>query len=84
MKTKKAKVIEIRCCWNCRNRRLVTVREAAEACGVAINTIYQWMRRGHIEWVYNAGGKRRIYWDSLVKRGLVTRAELAPFAPEAA
>jgi len=80
----KAKVIQISCCWNCRNRRLVTVKEAAEACGVSINTIYQWMKRGVIEWVYNPGGKRRIYWDSLLSRGLVTRAELAPLAPEAA
>ena len=77
-------LIDINCCWNCTNRRLLTLEEAAEACGASINTIYQWMRRGDIEWVYNAGGNRRIYWDSLVSRGLVARADVAPLAPEAA
>jgi len=84
MKQEKTGLIEINCCWNCTNRRLVTIDEAAEACGVFTTTIYQWMKRGDIEWVYTPGGKRRIYWDSLVSRGFVARADLAPLAPEAA
>jgi predicted DNA-binding transcriptional regulator AlpA len=42
-------LIDITCCWNCTNRRLLTLEEAAEACGASINTIYQRMKRGEIE-----------------------------------
>jgi len=85
MKNKlKTGLIELDCCWNCANRRLLTIQEAAEACGVSTNTLYKWMTRGVIEWVYNPGGKRLIYWDSLVRRGLVTGSGLVPNTPEAA
>jgi len=83
-RTEKTGLIEMNCCWNCRNRRLVTVTEAARACNVNINTVYLWMKQGVIEWVYNVGGKRRVYWDSLVNRGLVSNADSTPLAPEAA
>lgn len=59
-------------CWVCGRdaggRQVVTIREAAEYCGVSINCIYRWMDQGRIEWVYTAGGKRRIYKDSLIRR----------------
>lgn len=58
-------------CWNCGTdpggRQLVTVREAAEFCGVSINAVYRWMEQGLVEWIYNAGGRRRIYKDTLVR-----------------
>lgn len=58
-------------CWNCGSdpcgRQLVTITEAAQYCKVSINAVYRWMERGLIEWVYNAGGKRRIYKDSLTR-----------------
>jgi hypothetical protein len=79
----KTEPIEITCCWNCRNQRLVTIQKAATECSVSVNTIYVWMKRGAIEWVYNAGGKRRIYWDSLVKRGLVSRTAASGVRKEA-
>ena len=59
-------------CWNCGadpgGRRLVTIREAAQYCNVSVNAVYRWMERELIEWVYNAGGKRLIYKDSLIRR----------------
>ncbi len=59
-------------CWNCGadagGRRLVTLREAAQYCNVSVNAVYRWMEQGLTEWVYNAGGKRRIYKDSLIRR----------------
>ncbi len=59
-------------CWNCGadpgGRRLVTLREATQYCSVSVNAVYRWMEQGLIEWVYNAGGKRRIYKDSLICR----------------
>ncbi len=76
--------IEWDCCWNCANRRLLTVREAADVCAVSTQTVYKWMSRGDIEWAYNPSDKHLVYWDSLVRNGLVKRADLAPFAPEAA
>jgi excisionase family DNA binding protein len=62
----------------------LTVREAADVCAVSTQTVYKWMNRGDIEWVYNPGGKMLVYWDALVHNRLVKRADLAPFAPEAA
>ncbi len=44
------------------------LREAAQYCNVSVNAVYRWMEQGLIEWVYNAGGKRRIYKDSLIRR----------------
>ncbi len=59
-------------CWNCGadpgGRRLVTLSEATRYCNVSVNAVYRWMEEGLIEWVYNAGGKRRIYKDSLIRR----------------
>jgi hypothetical protein len=80
----KTGLIELDCCWNCTNRRLLTIQEAGTACGVSTRKLYVWMKRGVVEWVYNRGGKRLIYWDSLVRRGLVTRSALIPNTPEAA
>jgi len=80
----KTRPIEWDCCCNCTNRRLLTVKEAAAVCGVCTDTLYKWMNRGDIEWCYTPSDKRLIYLDSLVRKGLVRRADLAPFAPEAA
>jgi len=80
----KTGLIELDCCWNCTNRRLLTIQETATACGVSTRKLYVWMKRGVVEWVYNQGGKRLVYWDSLVRRGLVTRSALIPNTPEAA
>ncbi|RPJ82943.1 MAG: DNA-binding protein, partial [Acidobacteria bacterium] len=46
----RTELIEIKCCWNCGSRQFLTIEEAAEACGVSINTIYTWMKRGVVEW----------------------------------
>ncbi len=46
----------------------MTLREPAQYCNVSVNAVYRWMDQGLIEWVYNAGGKRRIYKDSLIRR----------------
>jgi hypothetical protein len=42
------------------------------------------MELGLIEWVYNAGGKRRIYKDSLVRPPQEDEAERSGEEPEAA
>src|SRR5688572_19955030 len=59
-------------CWNCQadfhGRQLITIREAARYCKVSVNSIYRWMENELIEWIYNAGGKRRIYRDSLIRK----------------
>ncbi len=83
-KSNKVKRIEISCCWNCSNRRLLTIKQAADLCNVSLNTLYVWMKQGIVEWVYNAGGKPRIYWDSLVWRGLVAGPQTTVGRPEAA
>lgn len=58
-------------CWNYsggQQRELVTILEAAKSCGVSVNAVYMWMDKRRTEWLYNAGGKRRIYRDSLPRR----------------
>ncbi|RPJ83763.1 MAG: DNA-binding protein [Acidobacteria bacterium] len=80
----RTELIEIKCCWNCGSRQFLTIEEAAEACGVSINTIYTWMKRGVVEWVYNLSGRRLVYLESLVRRSLLRAAAAAPHAPEAA
>jgi len=77
-------LIEIKCCWNCGSRQFLTIDEAADACGVSVNTIYIWMKRGVVEWVYNPSGKRLLYLDSLVRRSLLRAAAATPQTPEAA
>lgn len=56
-------------CWNCGadpgGRRVVTIKEASRICRVSTNSIYRWMEKSLIEWIYIAGGQRRIYRDTL-------------------
>jgi excisionase family DNA binding protein len=49
-------------------RELVTIAEAAQLCRVSKAAIYRWMHRGRVEWIYNAGGYRRIYRDTLIRK----------------
>ena len=63
---------------------MVTVGETARYCRVSVNAVYRWMELGLIEWVYNAGGKRRIYKDSLVRPPQEDEAERSGEEPEAA
>lgn len=46
-------------------RPLLTITQAMSAAAVSRRTIYNWIRLGKIQWVYTAGGQRRIYADSL-------------------
>ena len=75
-------------CWNCGadpgGRRLVTLREATQFCNVSVNAVYRWMEQELIEWVYNAGGKRRIYKDTLICRPQNHDAARQDTRPEAA
>jgi helix-turn-helix protein len=58
-------------CWNCGGnalaRRLMKITEVAAFCRVSHSAVYQWMAKGLVEWVYTAGGKRRIFKDSLFR-----------------
>jgi excisionase family DNA binding protein len=64
-------------CWNCgrdpRGRKLLTVPEAAEICGVASTTVYRWMDEYRVQWILTAGGRRRIDRDSLIRHAAVRR-----------
>ena len=59
-------------CWNCgrdpEGRKVLTVAEAAEYCGVSRATIYRWMSQNRVLWLITATGRRRIYRDSLIRR----------------
>jgi len=76
---------EMGCCYACGHdafgRKLLTIREAAIFCKVSTTTIYHWMDRDLIDWVKTAGGKRRIFQDSLIQR--VPPPDPAPQGEEA-
>jgi excisionase family DNA binding protein len=46
-------------------RRLLTVDEACTLAKVCRRTMFFWMSDGKVEWVRTAGGRRRIFEDSL-------------------
>ena len=46
---------------------MLTIQAAADRVGVARRTIYNWMWSGKIEYVRTAGGRVRIFADSLVQ-----------------
>ncbi len=50
-------------------RTLVTIRQAAAIAGVCRRTIYSWVATGKVEYIYTAGGSKRIYVDTLFKTG---------------
>jgi hypothetical protein len=58
-------------CWNCEpdvlGPSLLTVEEAAALCGVSTASVYRWMERDRVEWLYHAGGRRRVCRDSLFR-----------------
>jgi excisionase family DNA binding protein len=45
----------------------VNVQQACEAVGVSRRTLYNWMRDGKVQYVENAGGKRRVIYETLWK-----------------
>jgi excisionase family DNA binding protein len=46
----------------------VSVNQAMEHCGVSRRTIYNWMKDGKIDYTENAGGRKRIVFETLWKR----------------
>jgi excisionase family DNA binding protein len=48
-------------------KQYLTSGEAARICGVHINTIKSWVRKGEIEAILTPGGRWRIQSDSLLK-----------------
>lgn len=57
--------------WNVDSRRTLSVKQAAEAAGACRRTIYNWMRKGKVEFKFTAGGSPRIYEDTLPRRGAI-------------
>lgn len=49
-------------------RRRVNSRKAAEIAGVTERTIYNWIRRGWVEYLETPSGGKRIYVDTLFRR----------------
>jgi len=68
-----ASVNHIPCCWNCgrdpEGRIMITIEEASCLCSVSVKTIYRWMELFKVDWLVTAGGRRRIYRDSLLGFG---------------
>lgn len=52
--------------------RTISVQQAAEAAGVATKTIYRWIANDRVLFTRGAGGRLRIYQDSVfhVSRGI--------------
>lgn len=48
-------------------RRLISIDEACEEARVTRRTIYNWLQAGRVEFVRTAGGRLRIYQDSLYR-----------------
>lgn len=49
--------------------KTVNIKQACELCGVTRRTIYNWMARGQVSYILTASGRRRIYADTLWRRG---------------
>jgi predicted site-specific integrase-resolvase len=54
-------------------RPLVTVTEAVQMVRVSPATIYNWMKKGRVQWVTLPSGRRRIYADTLVQNRTPTQ-----------
>ena len=50
------------------DRRTVNIAQACAIAGVSRRSIYYWLEAGKIEYVRTAGGKIRIYADTLFRR----------------
>jgi len=53
------------------DRPTVTIYQACELVGVKRRTIHNWIAAGKVEYVKTAGGRIRIYRDSLFRPGNV-------------
>lgn len=51
------------------DRPLCTINEAVIQLGVCRRTIHNWLSRGKLEYLRTAGGRVRIYVDTLWRRG---------------
>jgi excisionase family DNA binding protein len=49
-------------------RPRINIVQACSVAGVSRGTIYYWMRLGKVEFVRTAGGKVRIFADTLLRR----------------
>jgi excisionase family DNA binding protein len=49
-------------------RKTVTIEEACKLVGVSRRTIHNWMDEGKVKFVRTAGGRARIFADTLWKK----------------
>lgn len=49
-------------------RGVVSVKEACKIVGVSRRTMYHWMASGKVEYVFTAGGSRRVFTDTLYRQ----------------
>lgn len=51
-------------------RPAISIMKAAELTGVSRRTIYNWLDAGHLEYIRTAGGRVRIFVDTLFRYGI--------------
>lgn len=49
------------------NRKTVTLRKAAEICGVSRRTVYNWINAKKVTSLRTPGGGQRLYLDELLR-----------------
>lgn len=54
-------------------RQVITIMQACRIAGVKRRTIYNWMKRGWIEYARTPSGSVRIYADQLLQAGDVRK-----------
>lgn len=54
------------------HRKTVNILQACQMAGVSRRTIYNWLGLGKIQFVRTAGGRVRIFTDSLFRSGNVS------------
>ncbi len=54
------------------DRKTVTIMKACEMVSVSRRTIYNWIKAGKVEYVRTAGGRVRIFVDTLYRTPSVT------------
>ena len=52
-------------------RVVLTVKQASDVAGVSRRTLYNWMDAHKVQFIRTAGGKRRIFQDTLFRDGNV-------------
>lgn len=50
------------------DRPVVSINDAMARVGVSRRTIYNWLAKGYLDYVRTAGGRVRIYTDTLWRR----------------